>query len=727
MNSPFRLYKPGLLKSNYLMMKKFHLAYCLAFIGLYFTQPVNAQNRFVQQADSSSVTPQYKKTSYANEAIELKNNFIQFRMFKRIDGWGWGEIYTPSGKFMAVMDHLGEVMLRDQDIPMRLTADSFLKRSGEDGESLVFEVKAVVVKDKLKGTSFEEWMKYPYSEPCIVGEVTVTLLKDKPILKLQYRLQSTGNYDAQYIRGPWLKVGEGSFGMKKDDSILPGIEWTVNDEWSSGTNWFKDPWALRSVPHLNQLAIPMMALSYEGTGIGLSWDANQTVTRWFNFRSQKPQPVFATPNFIDRMNNNLMGLMIPDATVDGHQNEVYAAQPLELRIGQQINFDAEIWLSKGNSLDVVTDWVKQHGLPKETPKWTYKETLDNIAKAYNSNLWHEGEGFGIKQRSTDKMSTNVPEFLKRYISENKNTQLTKELQKKVAWCLAQNNNKLQGNQQDLEKQGDNLLAIQSAGGSFYFDPNGRHYGKDDFRVATSFIEPMGLEYDVALDMCMTPVTQLLEIARKTGKEKYKAAAKKALDYCMNMTRPEGGDYWETPLHAPNLLAAGHAAIAYYEGFKTFGDVQYKQKAVYWIRSIIPFTNLWQPPDVKNLYNTKPCFSSSDWYFANWVRDHVQWEVLSTFSMSSAHGIDWSKIDPDIDWKTFHEGITNAAIRWMNIHTDDNWRPHNIPSTFEAYQKGDFDYCFPDTHNSITGNYGGMFIMPEPIANNIYAIIDNLKK
>lgn len=113
-------------------------------------------------------------------------------------------------------------------------------------------------------------------------------------------------------------------------------------------------------------------------------------------------------------------------------------------------------------------------------------------------------------------------------------------------------------------------------------------------------------------------------------------------------------------------------------------------------------------------------------FANWVRDHVQWEVLSVFSMSFAHGINWAKVDTEIDWKTFHEGVTNAAIRWMNVHTDDNCRPHNIPSTFDAYKRGDFDYCFPDTHNSITGNYGGMFIMPGPIASNIYAIINGQK-
>ena len=670
----------------------------------------------------------YKRASYTGDSVILGNSQVQLKMFKRIDGWGWGEIYDSSGKCMAVLDHLGEIMIRDQDIPMRLTAETYSKKSGVTADSLIFEVRSVVVKDKLKGTSFEEWMSYPLSEPCLKGQVLVVLAKNQPHFSLHYRFVSTGNFYIRYVRGPWLKVGEGSFGTKKDDAIFPGIDWTMQDEWSSGTDWFKDPWAMRFVPNPYQVSIPMMAVSYESSGIGLSWDPKQVSARWFNFRDQNPQPVFATPNFVDRMNNSLMGLMIPDARTEHHENELSAANPLELRIGEQIQFDAEIWLSHGNSMAVVTDWVKRHGLPESKPKWSYSETLEKIASAYNHNFWHEGQGFGIRQRTEDKYSRHVPDFLIRWVKENKTNPISAQLNKKILWCTSsqtsvKDNTRIKTVFPTPAERGDALIKIQRNDGAFYFDPAGRHYGKDDFRVATSFIEPMGLQGDVALDMCMTPAIELMGISKQTKNGKYNDAARKALDYCMNMERPEGGDYWETPLHSPNLLAAGHAAIAYYEAFLIFGDEKYKQKAIYWIRSVLPFTNLWTPADVQNLYNTKPCFSSSDWYFANWVRDHVQWEILSVFAMSAAHGIDWPSVDPEIDWQTFHEGITNAAIRWMNDHRDDNWRPHNIPSTYEAYQRGDFDYCFPDTHNSITGNYGGMFIMPETIANNIYAIQD----
>ncbi len=704
-----------------------HAVCCLTLLAMV---PAAAQDNHKEKN-----MPRYQRTSYAGESVALDNGHLRLVMFKRLGGWGWGEIYTPEGKLMAVLDHLGEVMLRDQDIPMRLEADTFRRESTPEGERLVFAVRATVVSEKLKGTSFDNWMHYPLKAPCLVGEVSITLLADQPLLKIAHRLKATGNYYARYIRGPWLRVGEASFGVAKDDSILPGVEWTVDDEWSSGPDWFKDPWALRAVPHPNKVAIPLMALSHEGTGIGLSWNPNQTVTRWFNYRGHHPQPVFATPNFIDRMNNSLFGLMVPDASIEGHENEVYAEQPLELRIDQRIDFDSEIWLTRGRSLDVVTDWVKRHGLPDPgAPRWPFEETLDRIAQAYNTNFWHEGKGFGTYQHGGPR--PRVPAFVRQYMAEHPDAEVTKALQAKVDWCEAQQEKpreesaappSAEETRAALIARGKKILENQREDGGFFFDPDGLHYRKDDFTVARAFIEPMGLAGDAALDLSVTPIRDLLDIAEKTGDATFREAAHKALEFCMPLTRPEAGDFWETPLHAPNLFAAGHAAIAFYTGYQAFGDPRYKEKAIYWIRAILPFTHLWEPKGMPMLYNTKPCLCSSDWYFANWVRDHVQWEVLAVFAESARLGFRWDEIDPEIDWRRFHEGITMAAMRWMVDHTQDNWRPHNLPDTLEGYRRGEYDMCFPDTHNSTTGNYGGMFIMPDAIIANIRALLERKDK
>lgn len=671
--------------------------------------------------DEKDKRPLLKQASYSGESISLKNNFVEFNFYKRYLGWGWAELLTPSGRMMGVLEHLGEIKLRDQDIPMRLVSKSYSKTSTDEGERIEFDVQSVVVREVLEGTSFDNWMVYPYAEPVLKGKVIITLVPNSSILKLSYRLTATGNYYASYIRGPWFKAGETSFGIEKEDAILPGVDWAINDEWTSGTDFFKDPWALRVAPHPNKVSVPLMAISNKGDVVAMSWDANQLASRWFNYREHVQQPVFASPNFVDRKNNQLMGLMVPDATIEDHENELVAEIPLELKIGQQINFDAELWLTKGNSVSALTDWVNRKGLPEPSElRWSYRETLDKIANAYNTNFWYEGQGFGIVQRPENKIRPNVPGFLRRYIEENKKTKLSEELSTKIEWSENQNKS-AETDKQKLISSGEKILAKQNADGSFPFNPD--MVGKDDFKVATSFIEPMGLTGETALEITIRPAMQLFELYEKTEDVRFAQAAKRAVDFCMDMQRPEAGDFWETPLHAANLLAAGHAAIANYLTYEEFGEQKYKEKAVYWMRTLFAFTHLWEPKNIEMLYNTKPVLSSSDWYFANWVRDHVQWEVLTVFSELSHHNISWNKVDPEIDWLTYQKGITNAAIRWLNIHTDKNWFPHNLPETYERYEKGEYDYCFPDTYNSTSGNYGGMMIMPSRIADNIYDILD----
>jgi hypothetical protein len=672
--------------------------------------------------------PIYKHGSYAGETISLENDHLRLEVHKRLTGWGWGEIYNATGQCVAVLDHLGEIMLRDQEIPMRLEAQGVRRESGPDGESLTFEVASLIVREKLKGTSFEQWMNYPLDQPILEGEVTLTLAPDKPLLRIEQRFVSRGNVYARYIRGPWLKVGQDTFGAAKHDAIFPGVEWLVDAEWSSGTDWFKDPWARKWVPHPNKVTAPVMAVSYGGTGIGMAWTPTKRATGWFNYRYQYAQPVFASPNFADRMNNHLLGLMVPDVDVEAHENQLYAEPPLELHLGQRIEFDTEIFLVEGTSLDVLVDWVRRNGMPEPPdPRWALPEALTRIVRAYTTQLWHEGRGFGNTQG--DHIGPHVPRFADRFLDDHPDHPLAEALRAKVAWCEAQGGRRANRwellrseDRAALIERGRTLLSHQREDGSYPFEPDGLHYRKDDFVVARMFLEPMGLAGDTALDITILPAMELLALAQETGVAEFKEGARKALEFCMPMERPEGGDFWETPLHAPNLLAAGHAANAYMLGYRAFGDRRYLHKAIHWIRALLPFTHLWQPRNLPMLYNTKPCLCSSDWYFANWVRDHVQWEVLETFAQSISLGIDWSEIDPGLDWHTYHKGITVAALRWMVDHTEEHWLPHNLPATYETYQTGAFDDCFADTHNSTTGNYGGMVIMPDVIAINLLELL-----
>ena len=47
-------------------------------------------------------------------------------------------------------------------------------------------------------------------------------------LKLDYQFKADENLYASYIKGPWLKVGEGSFGVDKHDASSP----VLNGMWA---------------------------------------------------------------------------------------------------------------------------------------------------------------------------------------------------------------------------------------------------------------------------------------------------------------------------------------------------------------------------------------------------------------------------------------------------------------------------------------------------------------
>ncbi|MEM1515227.1 MAG: hypothetical protein QXH24_04165 [Candidatus Bathyarchaeia archaeon] len=673
--------------------------------------------------------PIYEDATYGGQSTVLENSFIRLEIHNRVTGWGYIEVFDSNGRMIAVVDSLAEVKLPALDIPLRLEAQTFKVEDYETFRRLSFPVKLTGLNEMLERTAFKRWFRSPITEPVMEGCVTITLDTKRPLFYMIYDLKALAMLPVKYIRAPWVKVGANSFGSAKSDGIFPGVEWLIDDEWSSGTDYFQHPWALRVSPHPFKVSIPVMALSYDGTGIGLAWDPLERVIGYRRY----PQPVYASPNFIDRKNNHIMGLMLPSAAWGVlKENTLEADPPFILGANQSIHLKAEIFLVKGNSLDVIVDWVRRHKLPEPPkPRYPLLEALDRIAQAYNSNLWRDNEGWGSV--IFGRFAPIEPPFLERYIKENYDRKIAKELLEKVEWARKQPNYDISGyaikrrfSLWSREKQleyAHKILSYQRDDGSFPFEPDGRHSMPDHFNFSEATYKPLGRKGDTALDLCVEPAIYLLVLAGLTGEESLREAARKALDYCISMKRPEGGDWWETPLHSPNLLAAGHAAIAYYLGYKAFRDRRYLEKAIYWIRSLLPFTHLWEPYEVPQIYNTKPCFCATDWWLANWVDNHVQWEVLQTFAMSYHLGIDWDEIDPEIGWHHYHKGITTAVLRWMIDHEDIV----NTTYPLELVKSGALDTLYADSHNCVTGIYGGGPIMPDVIADNIYAVLDKEAK
>lgn len=661
--------------------------------------------------------PAFTEAQYDEETVQLKNAAMRIDVHRKLIGWGWGEIFarTDAGEdnLVAIIEHFGVVDADEFPFGLSMVAsDIEMDMEGAD-DRLRFALELQDVPD---------FASYEREEPAVTGELTLTLGERDSTLEYELTLVTETDLDIESVRGPWLRVGAESFGADRDDGILPGLDWVIGDEWSSGTDHIGHPDALRVTPHPNKVAIPTMAIGHDDVGIGLSWHVDDN----------RPQPVYATPNFIDRQDDSVMGLMYPTAADELEENTLRADPPDETTEGTAFTFDATISLSDGGSLDVLTDWVKRNGLPEPgEPRYEWGAVVDWIAEAYDSNLWVEGEGFG-----DESGTTNVPEFVTRYVNRGEDEELVESLEEKRAWCEQQRATQgedtpgafslgrplaaILAERERAEEIGEQLLEVQRADGAFTYEPDGRHSpGNRDWVDGT---RSLGQPGETELGFCTAAAATLIIAGRETDDERYIKAAEDALEFATQYTRPAGDDWWETPIHGPNLFAAGKSAIAYYLGYEEFGKDVYRSNAVHWLRSLLPFTHLWTPDDHEMRYNTKPCFVSSYLYAADWTTNHVQWEVLSVFETMDQLGIDWADLDPGINWNRYHTGITTAVLRWM-VDSRDPASLEHFRYPDKDLEKGEKDALYTDIFNPVDGWYGGALIEPSVIGVNAMILQD----
>ncbi len=688
--------------------------------------------------------PRFTDAAYGHETKVLENSRMRVEVHKRKTGWGWVEIYTPDGKLMGVLPHLSEL----QDslggkrgimvAPRRLESENVQSESLADGQSLLFDVHSLTNYEFAKG-SFVEYMADPDEKPLLKGQVRLTLESDQAVLKLDYTYKWQGISGLAGLKGPWLLAGSESFGQAKTDAIFPGIEWLRDGEWSSNQSNMLYPLSERTAPHPFKVSIPLMAISHDGDGIGLAWDPLHPLTERRPMDvTYYPQPVFSSPDAVNHADQHLMGLMFPSSAYTGRENEALPKHITPCDAMSTLSFSAEVFLAKGNSLDVVTDWVQRHGLPNPPlPRRPLDKALDFIAQCYDSNFWLDNKGWAVRlQRDISRSASNMdePVHIRRYLKKFGETPLGMSLARKFEIASHQPGFALSKrdpryidrlSRDEQINHGRTLISLQQEDGSFVYEPNNPQslsYANEAINhlpFAENLHKPLGIEGDTALELNVVPAIHLLRLAELVSDDSLRQAAYRALDYCLPMLVPDGGDAWETPLHSPNLLAAGHAAIAYELAFRASGREVYRDKAIYWLRGLIPFTHLWEPKGIHDLYCTKPCLCATDWTTTSWVDTHVQWEVIQALALSSMLGIDWGDIDPKIDWHRYEEGIASAATHWMLDKSRKDELPYDIDLAL-----GNLDGMFADAHDPVTGQNFGWQLMPDYLA---WLIMDVLER
>jgi hypothetical protein len=95
----------------------------------------------------------------------------------------------------------------------------------------------------------------------------------------------------------------------------------------------------------------------------------------------------------------------------------------------------------------------------------------------------------------------------------------------------------------------------------------------------------------------------------------------------------------------------------------------------------------------------------------------------SLAQSSDLGIDWGKVDPEIEWQKYRKGVTIAALRWMADHKDTAHKAKPPAKEVDLVKQGILDGYFYDVHDSVNGDYKGALIEPYSIGVNLAAILN----
>ncbi|MHB8866204.1 MAG: hypothetical protein ACYC6N_27790 [Pirellulaceae bacterium] len=423
--------------------------------------------------------------------------------------------------------------------------------------------------------------------------VQVSLTPQGREIAIQIRSQQT-------CEGPVVRV-TGAL----QQGLFAGLEYLGKGECSSSRLDIETDEHIRFAPDPLKVTLPLMTFVTDRASVAMSWD------------NMSLQPVFATPNFFDGLDDHRM-------TLQGRNIQAV------LRCGTDSLEESIVWA------------VGRYGLPPLPPAPRMLAQQNEICLAALNGPLRTDEGWGhcvqegwARQPFADTASTvwrlsgEVPAF-ERFVpggAHVPNGTIYFVTGRAQEWLNAQ------------WKQIRNHIARQQADGSYRYDGKFRR----------------GHFENTASGVCAIPAAHLLEFAYITGDQEALQAGLRTLDYMRRFNTPRGAQVWEVPLHTPDQLASAYLVWAYTRGFQLTGNEQYLKEARKWAISGIPFTYLWGRYPVM-AYATPPVYGATNWIAPNWMGLPVQW-VGGVYAYALALLAPHEKT---LDWNHLARGILISA-------------------------------------------------------------------
>jgi hypothetical protein len=476
-----------------------------------------------------------------------------------------------------------------------------------------------------------------------------------------------------HFQGPMLHVGEGTFGARKDDALFCGMEWLVGDEASSSNLDMHDPdYYVRFVPHPNKITVPLMAFSRNNAALALYWDCLQ---KW-DGANDRPAAAFASPNFIERQDNHLMGLFLPSVPGWVSSNALEAAAaPYPFK--RQTPLRLEAWIAgvapARQSIACLPRWFETFGVPEPAPipRGDYVKELEFSTRAFLESLWVDKERqWWTSKGAGDLLSTKgrPPHFafqLRMAALMTRDASLRQGCNDRAA--LAE---KLGGFSPQWDDLGftwaDPVPQLAGLGETAIrlldaMEPDGSWRFRT--RVETSGVfkdmdySLLGPDRAAEIGTCAHNLYEVLRFARLTGDAGAFEAAEKPLTFIEQFSVPRAAQVWECPVHSPDILAAADAVEAELEAYLCSGDARHLEEAVRWAWTGLPFVYVWNPPGKPVLRYASIAIFGGSWYGGSWIGQPVQWNGLR-YAYALLKLADY---DHSFPWRRIAEGLTISAL------------------------------------------------------------------
>ena len=527
-------------------------------------------------------------------------------------------------------------------------------------------------------------------------------------LKTLYTVSSDRGRDLIVFRGPNLYAGEGAFGSSKSLATFPGLEFLEGNEASSSTRDAVPPINNRLVPHPYKITMPLMAIEYKKTLIGLIWDPLQ---KW-DGEHQTLSAVFASPNWYDNQDNHLMGLFVPTPTEWLDENHLQASKPYNLLPDRELNIKAEILLDgKASGLKAVDHWLDAYSLSElpEQPR-TDQEILELARYGLMHSVWDEASKksrhcvgwptlnapsfatllwYDYLVTSDSEVKQRVLEIAKNTIQESGIGGLVSEAGCHILkWEFPFYFGGIEPAIDQIKKVIDNLIETQGEDGSWCFHPTMEQ------------TKTLGNTGDSVLGTEAISAFKLLKFARITNDQDSLQAGLRALKFMAKFTVPRGAQGWECPIYQPDILAAAHGIAAYLEAYEITNNRRFLHQAEYWANTGLLFIYSWFLPDRPGMYGASiPVFGTS-FYTHSWLGIPVQWCGL-------VYAYYLQRLSRKSQQKTWDK-IAEAII---------------ISATYQQQTDGDLKGTYPDGFYNYCTEGRGPYLNPENIMANLYALRD----